>query len=150
MINVLHHMRDPRRFFSEAARCVEVGGVISIIEPWISTWSKWVFRKFHNEPCNPDMAGWMIPAGGPLSGCDLALAWAIFERDRKTFEIEFPEWRIRFVKPDWPFTYLLSGGTTMRSLMPGWCFGLWRLLEKRLQSRMSSWAMLAHIVLDRV
>jgi SAM-dependent methyltransferase len=148
MINVLHHVQDPRAFFREAARCVKAGGVISFIEPWVSTWSRFVCPRFHYEPFNPDRPDWRIPAGGPLSACDLALAWVIFHRDRKRFEEEFPEWTIRRVQPDWALTYMLSGGTTLRALAPGWTYGFWRRFEKALQALLDA-GMLAHIVLER-
>jgi SAM-dependent methyltransferase len=37
MTNVLHHIPSARQFF-EAARVTRPGGVISMIEPWASTW----------------------------------------------------------------------------------------------------------------
>ena len=35
-----------------------------------------------------------FPRQGPLSSANQALPWIVFERDRATFEREFPEWRI--------------------------------------------------------
>ena len=48
-----------------------------------------------------------------------------------------------------PLRYLLSGGVSMRSLMPGWTFGLWRALEHGLQMFMNQIAMFAYIILIR-
>jgi hypothetical protein len=48
-----------------------------------------------------------------------------------------------------PFRYLLSGGVSMRSLMPGWMFGFWRGLEATLGPWHHHLAMFARIVLQR-
>jgi 2-polyprenyl-3-methyl-5-hydroxy-6-metoxy-1,4-benzoquinol methylase len=40
MTNVLHHIPDARAFLKEAARCLHPGGVIAMIEPWVSPWSR--------------------------------------------------------------------------------------------------------------
>jgi len=48
-----------------------------------------------------------------------------------------------------PFRYLLSGGVSGRSLMPGWSFTFWRKLENLLQPWMNHLAMFALIVLRK-
>lgn len=150
MIDVLHHLPRPRRLFAEAARCVRPGGMIVMIEPWVTRWSRWVYQWLHHEPFHPKAAEWRFPSTGPLSGANGALPWIIFKRDRGQFEREFPEWQIQLIKPFMPFRYLISGGVSMRSLMPAWTFGLWRRLANRLQPWMKTWAMFAQIVLVRV
>lgn len=149
MIDVLHHLGDARRFFQEAGRCVQPGGAVVMIEPWVSTWSRLIYRGLHHEPFEPEATSWEFPARGPLSGANGALPWIILERDRKLFSQEFPEWRIKRVKPDMPFCYLASGGMSWRSLVPGFVFGPFRRLEKRLAPWMSHLAMFALVVLKR-
>lgn len=149
MTDVLHHMTRPRRFFAEASRCVRAGGVIVMIEPWVSAWSSIIYRYFHHEPFHPESTEWEIPFSGPLSGANEAMAWMIFERDRALFEQEFPEWRIQRVKPEMPFRYLVSGGVSMRSLVPARSFRLFRWIEGRLEPWMRKWAMFAEIILVR-
>jgi SAM-dependent methyltransferase len=149
MTDVLHHLPEPRRFFAEAARCVRVGGAIIMVEPWVSPWSRWVYRRLHSEPFLPAASEWSFPSTGPLSGANGALPWILFERDRAQFEREFPQWAIRAIQPQMPFRYLVSGGVSMRSLMPGAAFGLWRGLENLLRPWMKHLAMFAFIVLER-
>lgn len=149
MIDVLHHLPVVRRFFAESARCVRPGGVVSLIEPWTSRWSRWVYTRLHHEPFHADAAHWEFPAAGPLSGANGALPWIVFERDRARFEQEFPQWHIERIEPFMPFRYLLSGGVSMRSLMPGWSFGAWRQFERVLGPWMPQLAMFAHITLRR-
>lgn len=147
MTNVLHHMPRPRRFFAEAARCVQLGGVVVMIEPWVTPWSRLVYTNLHHEPFDTEAPDWSFSSAGPLSGANGALAWMIIERDRSQFEQEFPEWQIQTIEPCMPFCYLLSGGVSLRSLTPGFAFSCWRRMENSLQRWMKTWAMFALIVL---
>jgi SAM-dependent methyltransferase len=149
LVDVLHHIPRPRDFFSQAARCVKVGGALVMIEPWVSAWSKVIYGKFHHEPFRPEAAQWEFPQGGPLSGANGALPWILFLRDRNQFEMEFPCWEIQLIRPGLPFRYLASGGVSMRSFLPAAGFDLLRWLENCLQPWMGSWAMFAQIILVR-
>ena len=150
MTDVLHHIPQPRRFFAEAVRCVQIDGVIVMIEPWVTPWSHLVYAKLHHEPFEPEATEWEFTADGPLSGANGALPWVIFERDRSQFREEFPQLRVQSIRPIMPFRYLVSGGVSLRSLIPGWTYELWRGLESVLQPWMNSWAMFAIIVLSKV
>lgn len=150
MTNVLHHLPQSRRFFAEATRCLQPDGVIVMIEPWVTRWSRLVYTRLHHEPFRPEAAEWEFTASGPLSGANGALPWIIFERDRSQFRQESPQLRIQSIRPMMPFRYLVSGGVSLRSPMPGWTFGLWRGLERALQPWMNTWAMFAQIVLVKV
>jgi len=149
MTDVLHHLPQTRRFFAEATRCVQPDGVVVMLEPWVTPWSRLVYTRLHHEPFQPEAARWEFSSAGPLSGANGALPWIIFARDRTRFEAEFPKLRIQAIKPTMPFRYLVSGGVSLASLMPGWTFGLWRRLEDALQCRMGGLAMFAYIVLRR-
>jgi SAM-dependent methyltransferase len=150
MTDVLHHLPQSQRFFSEAIRCVQPGGVISMIEPWVTPWSRLIYTKLHHEPFHTDVLEWKFPSCGPLSGANGALPWIIFERDRLQFEKEFSKLKIQLIKPIMPFRYLVSGGVSLRSLMPSWTFNLWRIIENALEPWMNNLAMFAHIVLRRI
>jgi SAM-dependent methyltransferase len=150
MTDVLHHLPQPRLFFGEAARCVRPGGVVAVIEPWVTPWSRFVYARLHHEPFQPETASWELPVTGPLSGANGALPWVIFARDRVKFEQEFPHWRIETIKPIMPFCYLLSGGVSLRGLAPGWSFGLWRRFENGLGHWSNLLAMFAHVILRRL
>jgi len=149
MVDVLHHMPEPRRFFAEATRCVRPGGAIVMIEPWVTAWSKLVYGTLHHEPFRPEAQEWEFHSSGPQPGANGALPWILFERDRAQFVREFPDWVIDKIEIEMPFRYLLSGGVSMRSLAPGWSFGFWRGLERALQRWMRRLGMFALIVLKR-
>jgi SAM-dependent methyltransferase len=149
MIDVLHHLPEARRFFRAAARSVRPGGRLLMIEPWVSPWSSFVYRSLHHEPYRPDAAEWEFPRGGPLSAANMALPWILFVRDRDQFAREFPEWRVVSIQPFMPFRYVMSGGVSMRSLMPGWAYGFWRSIERLLTPWNRQLGMFAQIALER-
>lgn len=129
MTDVFHHIPDVGLFLTEATRCIRSGGKIIMIEPWRTAWSEWVYTNLHSEPFIPQ-GTWKIPESGPLSGANGALPWIVFERDRALFSQQFPQWRITGITPLMPIAYLLSGGVSMRSLMPGLMYRPIRALEK--------------------
>jgi SAM-dependent methyltransferase len=147
MTDVLHHIPRVRDFLRESARCITPGGAIVMTEPWVTPWSKFIYRNFHHEPFEPGATTWEFPATGPLSGANGALPWILFHRDREIFQREFPQWRIESIVPLMPLRYLLSGGVTLRTLVPNFSYPLWRALDHLLATRM---AMFAKIVLRRV
>ena len=101
----------------------------------------------HHEQFEPNAEDWIIESSGPLSGANGALPWIIFNRDRKIFTNKYPKLKILNIKPIMPISYLLSGGISMRSFLPGGVYKPVRYLEKRLKE--SSWAMFAVITLSR-
>lgn len=149
MVNVFHHIPDVRAFLHEAVRCLKPGGRLTIVEPWVSSWSKVVFTHLHHEQFLP-AADWTVPLSGPLSGANGALPWIVFCRDRSQFDAEFPELRIREIHPMMPLKYLVSGGVAMRDLMPGWMYGYWGLLEAVLSRWINRTAMFALIDIERL
>ncbi|GMT41755.1 MAG: hypothetical protein IEMM0002_0166 [bacterium] len=149
MVNVLHHIPDLPGFFSEAERCLRPGGAIVAIEPWVSTWSRFIYNKFHHEPFNPETDKWEFVSSGPLSGANGALPWVMFYRDSHKFESQFPNLQIKTIKPLMPFSYLVSGGVSLRQLMPGFTYGIWRLVDALFEPLIGYFAMFSKIVLIR-
>lgn len=119
MINVLHHIPDAGGFFLECTRCLQTGGKVIMIEPWVSAWSKFVYAKLHHEPFDPAAPTWKLPASAPLSGGNDALPWIIFARDLEVFAAKYTSLRIISIVPGYPVSYLLSGGMSLRNLVPG-------------------------------
>ena len=150
MINVLHHLPRPRRFFAEACRCLRPGGVVVMIEPWVTPWSRLIYGRLHHEPFCPEATAWEFPPRGPLSGANAALPWIIFARDLGIWAQEFPQLRLRMIELGLPFRYLLSGGMSRLSLSPVWSFGFWRRLERLLQQHMPRLAMFAQMELVKI
>lgn len=131
MIDVLHHIKDSRQFFREMQRCLKRGGKVVMIEPANTLFSRFIYQKFHHEPFDV-RGGWGFAEGGPLSGANMAIPWIIFQRDRQHFTQEFPAFRICSLRTHTPLSYLLSGGLSLRQLLPSQLYGLVDLIEKLL------------------
>jgi hypothetical protein len=130
MTDVLHHIPCVRDFFSEASRCLKISGSVVMVEPWVNAWSTFIYRNFHHEGFAPDAAAWEFDSSGPLSGANGALPWIIFDRDRPEFLNEFPCLSVELITQMMPFSYLLSGGLSSRSLLPGFLYPFCRLVER--------------------
>ena len=149
LINVLHHIADPVQFFKDSARCVKNEGAIIMVEPWVSSWSRVIYGKLHHEPFDPASSSWSLPQSGPLSGGNDALPWIIFQRDRDRFHQQ-TNWKIKLVKEIMPFRYLLSGGVSMRNLVPAWVIRPLTFMEKSMPPGiLNKTAMFATIVLKK-
>ena len=132
MVDVLHHIPDVELFFAEVTRCLHPGGVLAMLEPWVSPWSRFVWQNLHHEPFEPEAEAWHLPKAGPLSGANSALPWIVFQRDKKIFEQQYPFLRIEAISIDYPFSYFASGGVSLRSLLPGCVYPLFRKIERSL------------------
>jgi SAM-dependent methyltransferase len=151
MVDVLHHIPDVHAFFEESERTLAVGGRIIMLEPWNTAWSRFVYTRFHPEPFLPDATEWSLSEehAGPLSRANGALPWIVFERDKDTFSNLYPALRINKIALDYPISYLLSGGVSMRSLAPGWAYNFCRMLEKSFLACVQKTAMFAFISLEK-
>ncbi len=148
MINVFHHIPDVAAFLDEAQRTLRPGGRIVMVEPWNTAWSRYVHRRWHNEPFSPDSETWSFPASGPLSAANAALPWIVFERDRARFESGWPSLQIIEVTRFMALRYLASGGVSLRSLQPGWAYPAWKRFET-VTGIERSMAVFALIVVER-
>ncbi len=131
MVNVFHHLPDVHRFLSEAVRTLKPGGRVVMIEPVNTPLARLVNRNFHHEPFEPE-ASWEFDGARPLWDANGALPWIVFSRDRQRFERQFPALSIVALEPWSPLRYLLSGGVSMRQLVPSWAYRLIRGLDRLL------------------
>jgi len=128
MIDVLHHLRDAKVFFKEAIRCLKVGGKIVMVEPANTLWSKFVYKNFHHETFDPS-GTWGCESDRPLSVANGAIPWIVFCRDRRHFQKEFPSFKVLKLKSHTPFRYIVSGGVSMRQLLPSFAYNIVKGIE---------------------
>jgi len=128
MLNTLHHFKNPSYVLTEIQRCLKEGGRVVMIEPANTFFGRWIYQNFHHEPFEPK-AGWNIEGSGPLSDANGALPWIIFERDRVKFEREFPSLSIERFVSHTPMRYLLSGGVSLKQLVPSFMYSTVKFLE---------------------
>jgi len=150
MVDVFHHIPDAEAFLMESLRCLRPGGKVLMVEPWVTTWSTFVYSRLHHEPFDPSAKSWSFPPSGPLSGANSALPWIVFERDRRLFESIYPQLAIECITVEKPFVYLLSGGVSLRSLMPYFSYEFWEKTEKLVRRWHHKLGMFAKIELTRV
>ena len=146
MIDVFHHIPDPRSFLKEVDRVLKSNGTLVMSEPWNAPWPRFIFQNFHHEPFEPK-GDWAIINNGSLSGANGALPWIVFQRDRTIFEKEYPGLKIEAIKYHSAFRYLLSGGLTMKQLLPSGLFGLCTKLDNLL-GRLK-FSMFAYIIIRK-
>jgi SAM-dependent methyltransferase len=118
LTHVLHHIPDVEAFFHEAERALVPGGVVTMIEVAHTPLARFFFRNFHPEPYIDSRSEWCFGQQDSMMDSNQALAWMVFVRDRERFELLFPGLVIEeFSFTPW-FTYLISGGVTMRDFIP--------------------------------
>jgi len=149
MLDVFHHIPKPLQFLLEAERCLRKGGRIVMIEPYNSLFGRFFYRNFHHECFDPS-AGWEHQEQGPLSGANGALPWIIFIRDKQKFIQNLPNLKIKLIQPHTPFAYLLSGGVSFRSFLPGIFFKPVRFFEKLLSPLNKELGLFVTISLEKI
>ena len=121
MVDVLHHLEFPVRFFREAIRVLRPGGRIVMIEPAITPGSTLFYRFLHQEPvrmsADPLVDGTPDPRRDPYAA-NQAVPTLIATRDRRRFESLFPQLKISRVEWFSFAAYPLSGGFKRWTLMP--------------------------------
>jgi SAM-dependent methyltransferase len=122
MIDVLHHIPNCAQFFSEAQRVLVPGGKIIMIEPANTAFSRFIFKNFHHEGFDTNATEWAFPSSGPLSGANGALPWMVFTRDYEQFSEQNKQLKKQYIKLHTPFAYLVSGGLSFKSMLPGFMF----------------------------
>jgi len=113
MVDVLHHLEFPLAFFREAARVLQPGGRVIMVEPAISWGSTLFYRFLHREPVRSRAD--VLVNGSPRADRDpydsnQAIPTVIATREQERFHRVMPELKIERV--DWfSFAaYPLSGG----------------------------------------
>ncbi len=135
MFDVLHHLAAPRLFFKEAARMLEPGGRIIMLEPYISPISWIVYSLFHQEEVRCDVHPLeSVGAEGlrkdPFEG-NGAIPSLIFWKHREEMAKIFPQLQVVVEDRLSFWAYPLSGGFKSWSLLPSsLALPLTRLEEK--------------------
>jgi len=148
MVDVFHHVPDSKKFLDEMYRTLKPGGKIIMNEPWNSNWGRFIYKNFHHETFNPH-GDWTIPSSGPMSDANGALPYIVFERDREKFKTEYPGFEIQLIKKHTPLRYLVSGGVSMKQLVPNFSYGLLTLFEKMISPLSNYFSMFVTIIIKK-
>jgi SAM-dependent methyltransferase len=148
LLDCFHHIPQPEAALSEFVRVLRPGGIVVMVEPANTPWSRFVYTRFHHEDFDP-AADWGIMASGRLSAANGALPWIVFIRDRQRFESRFPGLRVKRITLHTPFRRLASGGLSFRQLAPSWSFGLLTGIEWMLSPLSGMLGMFMTVELER-
>lgn len=145
-LDMLHHLAAPMEFLHEAARILVPGGRLILIEPWITPFSWFLFRFFHQERCDLSETPW-APSNSDQTGekrafdGNQAIPYLLFgSRNRVRTLNSLPEFKLNALEPFCLFAYLLSGGFNHASLLPE---ALYPLVSKFERLTLPLWRRLA-------
>jgi len=128
LLDVFHHIKNPKEFLTEVDRCLKPNGRLVMVEPAHTLWSRYIRKNFHHEPYEENV-GWEIKGSNPMTDANLALPWIVFVRDRDVFTRKFPSLKILQYNPHTPLGYLLSGGISYKSFIPMRLFSFIKFIE---------------------
>jgi SAM-dependent methyltransferase len=124
MLDVLHHLERPIHFLEEAARLLDGGGRLAMMEPAMTTLARHFYHRFHEEPvdmtADPYALVTIDPNRDPFDA-NQAIPTLLFgdAAARARFESAVPS--LRVLNVDWQslFAYPMSGGFQPWSLITG-------------------------------
>jgi SAM-dependent methyltransferase len=127
LFDVLHHLRRPSVFLSEASRVLAPGGRLILCEPYMSALSFPIYRLWHEERCDlsvDPLAEALAKNEDPFDG-NQAIPSLLLVRHRKALAAKFPLLRLTEVKRLAGPSYPASGGFSRRPFLPKW---MWKSL----------------------
>jgi hypothetical protein len=84
-----------------------------------------------------------------MTGANVATPWAVFFRDRARYDAQFLRLPVDRIRVHTIVLYLLSGGVSLRSMVPGFLFQPMLLLERLLEPAGHSLASMMTVELVR-
>ena len=122
IVDVLHHIANIVVFFEKLQRVLSPGGRIVMLEPYISPFSRLVFKLVHPEPVDLTIdplctRGKLFDDSDPFDS-NQAIPTLLFWRDLKRFEATFPMLKVLHRERCAFLAYPLSGGFEHRNLVP--------------------------------
>lgn len=131
LVNAFHHIDDSGAFLDSAYAALVPGGRLILIEPSHTRWSRMIYPIIGHEPYNCKQQGWTFTSLDPLMDSNQAQSWIVFERDRVAFQRRYPAFRILSWRAMMPFSYIATGGHSLRLPIPTLLIRCLRRLERR-------------------
>lgn len=162
MIDVLHHLAHPVRFFEESSHVLEPGGRIVLIEPFPSPFSLPIYRRYHPEPFIMD-ADYFGPENIPSSSpaffgetnkdpwdANQAMAYLLFFKHFNKFLDVFED-RFQIIKRKRMscILYPASGGFENKSMISDSLTPLFKALELLMTPLRPIMAFRCYVVLEK-
>lgn len=125
MLDVLHHIERPLEFLHEAARVLEPGGRLAMLEPSMTPVAGWFYDHIHEEPvdmkADPFAPVVHNPDRDPFDA-NIALPHLLFgsEETRSRVEATIPSLKVHSVNWQSLLAYPMSGGFQKWTMIPSW------------------------------
>lgn len=120
--DVLHHLREPVRFFASAAAALRPGGRIVLAEPAGTPAGCLLYRMFHPELCRPAeiTPPYAFPADADGRFANMGMAHALFGRERSRVEPILQDLGLSIVSVHHRdlLAYPATGGFSRPALLP--------------------------------
>lgn len=155
MIDVLHHLAHPIRFFEEVSRVLEKGGRIVLLEPFPTVFSLFIYKRYHPEPFIMGVDYFVENEEVDTLKKDpweanQAAAYLLFFKFREKFLRYFEgEFRIIKQKRMSCILYPASGGFENKAMIPDILIPVFNVLELILTPFRRWLAFRCYIVLER-
>jgi SAM-dependent methyltransferase len=135
MLDVLHHLQRPMDFLREAARVLESGGRLAMIEPGMSLIARRFYSRFHQEPVDmhaDPFAEDVQQSGDDPFDSNQAIPTLLFGNRQACSRVEQIVPAFKVVSSEWLslFAYPLSGGFKSWCLWPATLVGPTLKLEQ--------------------
>jgi SAM-dependent methyltransferase len=118
MKDSLHHLPDVEKFLNEAQRVLTDGGVIAIVDPYWGFLARFVYKYIHQEKYDSSCPTWSFKSSSPWDS-NQALSFLILRRDRDRLKRQWPNFEVEEHRPLLGPSFLLSGGVSRRTPIPG-------------------------------
>ncbi len=121
--DVIHHLQRPLNFLRQASAALVPGGRLVLCEPAVTVWSRFVYRRFHHEPIEPDWDLFGADSTPPLPDpghtfANMGIAEILFCRHlARTLDL-LPSFKLISVRKFGFLVYPLIGGFGYRSFLP--------------------------------
>lgn len=145
-VDVLHHLRDPFRFFASASAALEPGGRLLLSEPAATPWGRLFYRLFHHEPINPAA---IVPpfvfapddaATGEFANMGMARALFVDHHDNTQARLAHLRLSVNAVRYRDLFAYPATGGYSRSALLPAPVIRTLLAAERRLPNPVCAFA----------
>jgi len=141
-MDVLHHLREPLRFFESAGASLARGGRLILVEPAGTPMGRIFYRLFHQEPCRPDRLRepYRFEADdGKGNFANMGMGWAMFHRDGVVMDRRLAAFGLKRVAVRYRdvLAYPATGGLSRSQLLPT---GVLRVLL-RLERILPQWVL---------
>lgn len=155
-MDVLHHLREPLRFFASAASVLEPGGRIILVEPAATLGGRVFYQLFHHEPIRPKDIGPPFHfdfngANGEFANMGMGVALFLHHREAVEEYLRKHQLCIRSVVFRDCLAYPLTGGYSRPQLLPTtWIAAVLKFEAKLPQYWMRHFGLRMRIVLEKL